>query len=158
LQLSHEDLNLKFLFPAFIYGKMFRVHMDSVVMHPSTYKPKETYGNKVVYGSAFYCSEEPYLVKVLDSAHSCFYNHELSMQFKQVTNIYPIQFNSIADLDVLKYTESEPIQGVAYFGNYKHKRIYRRMQKNVPSARYRITNGCNKVYVDVLKQLYLKEV
>jgi hypothetical protein len=157
MQLSHEDLGLRFLFPAFVFGKMYRVRKDSIVLHPSTYNPKETSGNKVVYGSAYYLNEEPYLVKIIDSAHSCFYNHEFSMQFKVKTNIYPISFNNIEELDKLKYIEHEAIQGVAYFGNCKHKHITNRIRSNKPGARFRILNGCNNIYTDVLKQYYLKE-
>lgn len=153
LQAQDTKLPLTFLAPAIVKGKMYRFNKDTIVVSPKNYRLAPD--NSVVYGSLYKIPDDNYFIDVLDKLHTCVRNHEYSINHRVIVKASPISFNTIYELDSLKYRESSPISVYAYMANLKHKKVKRIMQEVTSWKRLRIVNGVDKAF---LKQIhyYLK--
>ncbi|TCX53799.1 hypothetical protein [Dehalobacter sp. 14DCB1] len=119
-------------------GKMYKHYRNQ-----STFIISEAFnkrwGNSVVYGGLFHCSDFEFYSRILDAYHVCsmstlFKNHHQDIHHRVKQQIIPIYFNTLDELARLMYREGEPIDAQVYVGNANHPKITQRIH-NLASAR-----------------------
>lgn len=126
----------------------FKPHTLSVI-------DKKEHGNIVVYGGIYLLHDDSFHIRSLDALHNCSLsslgkNHLLDEAHRVKIQAVPIRFDTLDDLDRLKYEENESITAEMYVANTKHPKINQRT--NIKRGiRYRIVSGIDK---EPFKQQY----
>lgn len=135
-------LPIEFISFGFIEGKMYKGlrNHSTFVSPPNSTKQ---WGNKVVYGGLFLCSDFNFYQRILDAYHACslsslMRNHVYDIHHRINTYCTPIKFDTIEDLSRLKYREGEPIECQTYIGNQNHPKINNRLHSTFS---HRIESG-----------------
>ena len=115
----------------------------------------KAWGNDVVYGGIFALSDYDFYIRLLDSYHQCSLallgvNHEKDVHHRHRVLATPIAFDSIDELERLKYREREPLTVNMYQGNLNHPKIKQRLDKTV---NYRIVDGVDKHFIELIREV-----
>lgn len=112
------------------------------------------HGNNKVYGAVYVLKDDFYHLRTLDSHYLCSMsvlhrNHTLDLSHRIIADVIPITFDSLQELDTLRYNELEPIKVEMYVGNLNHTKLKKRINQK-RSRNYRVTNGVDE---NLLKQI-----
>lgn len=113
------------------------------------------WGNTVVYGALFAISDFNYYISLLDAYHQCSMsnfglNHPKDIHHREIRKITPITFDTIDELERIKYRENVPIDAHVYFGNVNHPKINQRLNKTVS---YRVVDGIDKHFIQLYREV-----
>lgn len=139
-------LPLEFITFAFIKGKMYKHFRNDGTF---VLQNQGRWGNDVVYGGLFLLKDFDFYIRILDAYHTCSLstlqrNHTLDLHHRIITQATPISFQSIDELERLKYRERNCIDVQTYLGNSNHPKITQRLRNK--SMSYRIKDGINKLH------------
>lgn len=107
------------------------------------------WGNTVVYGAIFTCTDFNFYARLLDSYHLCSFsvlykNHICDLHHRTQVPVNILYFNTLDDLNMLKYKESqETFNMQIYIGNINHPKISQRI--NSVKTSYRIISGIDAI-------------
>lgn len=150
----HRELNLPLEFVAFgiTQGRMYHHFRNKgvFILPPDVKRP---HGNRVVYGSIYILHDFDYYIRILDAYHMCSLsslhrNHDFDTHHRVISDITPIHFDTLDELERLLYRESELVKAHTYFGNLKHPKIKQRLKSKKHS---------NRIYDGVCKQSFLEQ-
>jgi len=138
------NIPLEFISFGIIEGKTYRYfeNKDNFVIPTDSNKK---WGNSVVYGSLFLCKDFDFYGRILDSYHLCsmstlLRNHINDINHRVEVNVTPIYFDTLDELERLKYREGKEIKAQTYLSNTNHPKIKRRISG---VNTYRIYDGIN---------------
>lgn len=150
----YKSMQLPFQFISFAFteGKMYSHWLDTGIflLPPGRDIP---WGNSVVYGAIFLVEDYFFYSGLIDSYYACSKNkmsrnHIKDMHHRVEKEVTPITFNSISELNKLKYEEKTSLYMDTYIGNINHPKIKQRLNS---SHNYRIVNG---IYEKGIKKLF----
>lgn len=153
------NLPLEFIAFGITNGKMYHGHFNIDTFISTTDSINMT-RNSVVYGALFLCKDFDFYIRILDSYHLCslstlLRNHPCDELHRTNVSIRPIYFNTLDELQYLKYIESnDNIVAQTYIANIDHPKIKQRMDTS--NNTHRITSGINadnfkKLFWEVIK-------
>lgn len=158
-ELLDSDLQKRLLLPltfisfAIVEGKMYtNVGNYGTLNIP----PTKRYGGDVIYGAIYSLRDFDFNIRTLDAYHLCSLsslrrNHILDTQHRIQVSATPIYFDTIEQLETLRYEEGDAIQVQAYFGNQAHPKIIRRI-RNTRTQRIK-----DSIYVEPYLKLLREE-
>lgn len=142
---KRDELRIPMTFIGFAIaeGHLFNFTYDKFIV-----QGRNEHGNSVVYGAIYLLHDEYYHIRTLDALHNCSLsalgvNHKLDMNHRIASSVIPISFNTLDELDRLKYQEHKSVPVYMYVANSKHPKIHQRI--NIKRGnRYRILSGIDK--------------
>lgn len=147
---ERESLRIPMQFVCFahIKGKMYRHYRNQGTFILPTEK------SVVSYGAIFYMVDFDYYSRILDAYHSCSLsglgrNHTRDLHHRIETDVTPIRFSSIEQLERLMYEETEPTHVHAYVGNPNHPKINNRLGRTVT---YRVKHDVDPHYKNLIRE------
>ncbi len=113
------------------------------------------WGNNVIYGAIYSLRDAPFYIRILDAYQLCSLatlkrNHINDMHHRIQVGAVPISFDSIDELERVKYKEREGVVVQTYVGNPNHPKINQRLNK---TNSYRVIDGMD----DHIKQFIREE-
>lgn len=116
------------------------------------------HGNNKVYGAVYVLQDDYYHIRTLDSHYLCSMsvlhrNHALDLSHRIESEVIPITFDSLQELDRLLYNELEPIKVEMYVANLNHPKIKKRIEQK-KSRNYRVVNGLDKNLIEQFRRVH----
>lgn len=148
------NLPVTFITYGFVEGKMYKHYRNDGTFHLP--RAGKAWGNGVVYGAVFALAHYDFYIRLLDSYHQCSLsalraNHSKDVHHRLITDVTPISFSSVDELERLKYTEREPIRAHVYTGNPNHPKIHNRLS-HPGKPRYRLVDGVDKRLIKQIRE------
>lgn len=155
-----KDLRIPATFVCFGYveGMLFKHYQhnqSSFLLLESGFN----WGNSVVYGALYHINDYNYYIRQLDGYMRCSLssissNHKLDLHHRCSTEMTPIQFDTLDELDMLLYTETDEKFNVdVYVANLQHPDIKSKFGKRSYRYTNRLTNGIDaKSFIDLFDE------
>lgn len=150
-QQQNMHLPMTFICYAITNGKMYQ-HFRNDGTFVVNYG--KSWGNSVVYGAIFDVGDYDFYIRILDGYHQCSksllgHNHSKDVHHRIDTKASPIYFDSLLELEALKYMERQPIDVQMYTGNLNHPKIKQRLDKTIS---YRIVDGIDNNFANLFRE------